>query len=30
MIHFTIDEGKKWVKVHAVIHTSLDPEKSWV
>jgi toxin ParE1/3/4 len=30
MIHFTIDEGKKWVRVHAIIHTSLDPDKSWV
>ena len=30
MIHFTIDENKKLVKVHAIIHTSLDPDKSWV
>ena len=30
MFHFTIDESKKLVRVHAVIHTSLDPNKSWV
>lgn len=30
MIHFTIDEKKHLIKIHAIIHTSLDPNKNWV
>ncbi|MFZ5553750.1 MAG: type II toxin-antitoxin system RelE/ParE family toxin [Bacteroidota bacterium] len=30
MIHFTIDEKNHLIKVHAIIHTSLDPNKNWL
>jgi hypothetical protein len=30
MIHFSVDEQDHKVYVHAIIHTSLDPENSWV
>jgi toxin ParE1/3/4 len=30
LIHFTVDEEKKIVFIHGVIHTSLNPKKHWV
>lgn len=30
MIHYTLNEKKFLVRVHAIIHTSLDPRKSWM
>ncbi len=30
MIHFTLDETTNVVKIHAIIHTSLDPKKNWL
>jgi len=30
MIHYIINEKKKRVEIYGVIHTSLDPEKSWL
>lgn len=29
MIHFTIEEGNKTVKILAVLNTSLDPQENW-
>ena len=30
MIHYTLNAKKKVVKVHGIIHTSMDPKKGWV
>ena len=30
MLHFTLTEETRTVIIHAVIHTSLDPETSWL
>jgi toxin ParE1/3/4 len=30
MIHFTIDESKRIVFIHGIIHTSLNPKKYWI
>ncbi len=30
MIHFTVDEEIKTVRVSAVFHTSMDPDENWV
>jgi len=30
MLHFTVAEEARTVIIHAVIHTSLDPEKAWL
>lgn len=29
MIHFTVDEENKTVRVSAVFHTSIDPDQNW-
>lgn len=29
MIHYTIDEENKKIKINAVLHTSLNPNKHW-
>lgn len=30
MIHFTIDERKKFVFIHAIINTDKDPDTNWL
>jgi len=30
MVHFTIDEKREDIYVHAVIHTSLNPDENWL
>ncbi len=29
MLHYTIQEDEKSVKVYGIVHTSLDPEQNW-
>ena len=30
MIHFTIDENNKSIKIYAIIHTSRNPDNYWI
>ncbi len=30
MLHFTVDEKEPLIILHAVIHTSLNPDESWL
>src|SRR4051812_38031176 len=30
MLHFTVNEKENFVVLHAVVHTSLDPDEHWL
>lgn len=30
MLHFIVNEEQKWVRIYAILHTSLNPEENWI